>query len=157
MNDFARAFEWGDELIVTDIYSAFEEPIEGITAESLVTAIREASTLPCHYVSKNNLIEKIHSLLLPHDVVLTIGAGDITHLHKELLGSFHPKKITLGLIFGGNSCEHEISLRSSRFVAQSLNRSLYDIRYFGIDKKGGMDRRGGGREAVGDSKGGAIQ
>jgi len=120
-----KAFEMADQVYVTDIYAAGEEPIEGITAERIVEKIRAASTVPCEKWSGANLY--------PHDVFLTMGAGDITHIHTEITS---PKKLTLGLVFGGLSCEHEISMRSARFVAASLNRELYDVRYFGIDKKG---------------------
>lgn len=133
LKEFGSAFEWADFLYISDIYSAFEQPIEGIDTHLLIDQVRKNSTVPCAYLPKERWSEELQSILHPHDVVLTIGAGDVYQLHTA---SFSPKKLTVGLVFGGLSCEHEISLRSSRFVAQSLDRTLYDVRFFGIDKKG---------------------
>jgi UDP-N-acetylmuramate--alanine ligase len=81
------------------------------------------------------LVKKIQ----PHDVLVTIGAGDITKLGKSILDKLKArpgKKKRVGLVFGGRSIEHEISLVSSRNIASGLNREYYDIEYFGISKEG---------------------
>jgi len=46
------------------------------------------------------------------------------------------RKIRLGLIFGGRSAEHEVSLRSARSVLQAINRDKYDMTLIGISKEG---------------------
>jgi D-alanine-D-alanine ligase len=46
------------------------------------------------------------------------------------------KKIHIGLIFGGRSGEHEISLRSARSIYDALDRARYDISLIGIDRGG---------------------
>jgi D-alanine-D-alanine ligase len=46
------------------------------------------------------------------------------------------KKIRLGLIFGGRSAEHEVSLRSARSVLKALDRGKYDVTLIGISKAG---------------------
>ncbi len=136
LQEFSRAFDMADHLFITDIYPAFELPIHGIDSYTLIKAIRSHSTIPCRYLAKERGTEEVAAFLQPHDVVLTLGAGDITRFSTEILKNFSLKKLKMGLIFGGLSCEHEISLRSSRFVSQSLDRQLYDVRYFGIDKEG---------------------
>jgi D-alanine-D-alanine ligase len=45
-------------------------------------------------------------------------------------------KIRLGLIFGGRSAEHEVSLRSARSVLQAINHDKYDMTLIGISKDG---------------------
>src|SRR5664279_4345597 len=45
-------------------------------------------------------------------------------------------KIRLGLIFGGRSAEHEVSLRSARSVLQAINRDMYELTMIGISKQG---------------------
>jgi hypothetical protein len=40
----------GPELVVTDIYSAGEDPIPGVTTETLVEAIRDTARIPLHVV-----------------------------------------------------------------------------------------------------------
>jgi len=47
-----------------------------------------------------------------------------------------PKKIRVGLLFGGRSVEHEISLLSAKNVAQALDKKKYDISFIKIDKEG---------------------
>lgn len=136
---FSRCFDCVDHLFVTDIYAALEEPIAGVTTDRLLSEILKQSTVPASYLPKEDAVDKIHAFIRPHDVVVTIGAGDITSFHTHLyrkLSEHGAKKFVVGLIFGGRSCEHEISLRSCRFIDNSLSRSLYDVRYFGIDKEG---------------------
>ncbi len=46
------------------------------------------------------------------------------------------KKLNLGLIFGGRSFEHEVSLVSARAVLDALNKEKYNIKLFGITQSG---------------------
>ena len=133
---FTQCFRMADRLIVTDIYAASEKPIEGVTAALLAEKI---TNIPCNYIAKEKLFEKVVEMLEPHDVVLTIGAGDITGFHKKFSDHFAKhslKKLRVGVLFGGKSCEHPISMRSARFVSSSCNKELYDLSYFGIDQQG---------------------
>ncbi|ARS52640.1 D-alanine--D-alanine ligase [Kushneria konosiri] len=46
------------------------------------------------------------------------------------------KKIRVGVIFGGKSAEHEVSLQSARNIVDALDRERFDVTLIGIDKKG---------------------
>jgi D-alanine-D-alanine ligase len=46
------------------------------------------------------------------------------------------KKIRVGILFGGRSAEHEVSLQSAKNVIESLNTKKYDIILIGIDRSG---------------------
>jgi len=46
------------------------------------------------------------------------------------------KKIRVGIIFGGKSSEHEVSLLSARNVYKAIDRSKFEVVLIGIDKKG---------------------
>lgn len=46
------------------------------------------------------------------------------------------KKIRVGLLFGGRSAEHEVSLVSARNVYDALDKDKYDVVLIGIDKNG---------------------
>jgi D-alanine-D-alanine ligase len=46
------------------------------------------------------------------------------------------KKIRVGVLFGGRSCEHEVSVTSARSVLAAIDRDQYDITMIGIDKTG---------------------
>lgn len=46
------------------------------------------------------------------------------------------RKIRLGLVFGGKSAEHEVSLMSAKNIFEGLDKQKYDVLLIGIDKKG---------------------
>lgn len=46
------------------------------------------------------------------------------------------KKLKVGILFGGKSAEHEVSLQSAKNVADAIDRDMYDIALIGIDKSG---------------------
>ena len=46
------------------------------------------------------------------------------------------KKIRLGILFGGKSAEHEVSLISAKNIISALDKTKYDVLLIGIDKKG---------------------
>lgn len=75
---FVISFNETDILVVTEIYPAGEDPIEGITGEALVRGIREHGHKEVHFI-KNK--EDLPSFLLPRmkegDLLLTLGAGNI--------------------------------------------------------------------------------
>lgn len=46
------------------------------------------------------------------------------------------KKIRIGIIFGGKSAEHEVSLQSAKNVIEAINKDKYELVLIGVDKKG---------------------
>ncbi len=46
------------------------------------------------------------------------------------------RKIRVGILFGGRSAEHEVSLQSAKNVAEAIDRDKYDVALIGIDKSG---------------------
>ncbi len=46
------------------------------------------------------------------------------------------KKFNLGILFGGQSCEHEVSVTSARSIEKAINRKKYHVHLIGIDKSG---------------------
>jgi len=78
LDDFARSFFETDLLVLTDIYGAREEPIEGITGERLAGRAEEFGHRAVHYVpDKTDLPGELLDVTRPGDVVLMLGAGDI--------------------------------------------------------------------------------
>lgn len=82
LEQFGSCFDSADQLIITDIYAASEEPIAGIDAEGLCRRIREARGNAL-YLARQNIINHILSHLSGSDVVVFLGAGDITKLSDE--------------------------------------------------------------------------
>lgn len=132
--EFSGMLNEADVAIFTDIYSAGEPAIPEITIDKIQTQLN------AQYCPRKELPQKIASILEVNDVVVSLGAGDITHLFNETVPyimATPPKKIKIGLIFGGASVEHEISLISARNVDQGFDKSIYEIQYFAISKNGG--------------------
>ena len=84
-DDFTRAFNQADVLLVTDIYAAGEAPIPGTSAEKLVQAIREHGHHDASYIAdKLDLPEALERIVRPGDVVIALGAGDINAAVRTL-------------------------------------------------------------------------
>lgn len=49
-------------------------------------------------------------------------------------------KILVGLVFGGKSGEHEVSVRSAKSIFEALNKSKYEVSLLGVDKTGGWHK-----------------
>lgn len=137
-HEFQNCFQEADELIVTDIYSASEPTIENISGEALVSKLKEKFGSRVHFFHRKGLEESVISLLRVHDTVLTIGAGDITHVGKMLLERLkkNPPQLTVGVLFGGTSQEYDVSIRSARNIFNALDPSIYRTKVFGISKDG---------------------
>lgn len=45
-------------------------------------------------------------------------------------------KIRVGIVFGGQSCEHEVSLQSAKNIVEAIDQSRFDVTLIGIDKQG---------------------
>jgi UDP-N-acetylmuramate--alanine ligase len=85
-DDFSRAFNQADILVLTDIYAASEAPIPGVTSEALAAAIREAGHKNVHFFrSMQESIEFLLKEARPGDAVLTIGAGNVSRASGELM------------------------------------------------------------------------
>jgi UDP-N-acetylmuramate--alanine ligase len=75
---FGPAFGGADEVVLTDIYAAGEDPMPGVTIERLADAIRQGSGRPVHLVPDlADVVPALVSILRPGDVAITLGAGSI--------------------------------------------------------------------------------
>jgi UDP-N-acetylmuramate--alanine ligase len=93
LDEFGPALAQADEIVLTDIYPAGEEPIEGITAETLADAIRAGSRRPVHLVpSLDAVVPAVVALVRPGDMVMTLGAGSIGSLPARLLEALEQKE-----------------------------------------------------------------
>jgi UDP-N-acetylmuramate--alanine ligase len=85
-NDFLTAFYDADVLILTDIYPAGEERIEGVEAEALFEGIREYGHKDVTYFeNKKEIVDHLLRIIVPGDLVITLGAGDIWQVADELI------------------------------------------------------------------------
>ena len=88
MQDFAQAFGDADVLVLTDIYSPpGEQPIPGVTSANLARMIEENTGRIVHLISdQKEILSFLNSNVRPGDTVLTMGAGNIWTVAKELAG-----------------------------------------------------------------------
>ncbi len=87
-DDFAAAFGNTDVLLMTDIYSAGEEPIEGVTASALLELVMQAEgvRLTGEYLSSlDEAADALDRIACDGDLILCLGAGSITRLSEKLL------------------------------------------------------------------------
>jgi UDP-N-acetylmuramate--alanine ligase len=84
--EFAKSFLLSDVLVVTDVYPAREEPIQGVTGELIVNAAKQFGHKEVHYVQDK---KQVPAFLKSHtkkgDIVITMGAGDIWKYGEEFL------------------------------------------------------------------------
>ena len=83
--EFATAFNDADVLLLSDIYAASEDPLPGVTPEALVEAIRACGHRDASYVPRAELAARARAIVKPGDIVITLGAGDVTNVGPELL------------------------------------------------------------------------
>jgi UDP-N-acetylmuramate--alanine ligase len=84
--EFLSAFYDADVLVLTDIYPAGEDRIEGVEAKNLFEGIREYGHKDVTYIpNKREIAAHLLRILKPGDLVMTLGAGDITQISDELL------------------------------------------------------------------------
>ncbi|MFN8007687.1 MAG: UDP-N-acetylmuramate--L-alanine ligase [Terriglobia bacterium] len=85
-DEFARSFYQADVLILMDIYAAGEEPLEGVSSERLVEAIKSFGHKNVrHFPALVDLPAALAAELREGDLVITMGAGNIWKVSEDLL------------------------------------------------------------------------
>lgn len=86
-NEFLDAFSNVDKVVVTDVYAASEDVIEGVNSERFAKDLANHIDIPCEYIKGSiaDVAKKLYPELRKNDVVIGLGAGTITNLSKELL------------------------------------------------------------------------
>ncbi|CUU03207.1 UDP-N-acetylmuramate--L-alanine ligase [Candidatus Thermokryptus mobilis] len=84
--DFGRSFFNADVCVLTDVYPAREEPIEGVSGKLIADAARDFGHKDVHYVpNKMKLADYVLGLVKSGDMVIFMGAGDITKICGEFI------------------------------------------------------------------------
>ncbi len=92
--EFTRAFNLADVVVVTEVYAAGEAPIPGATGERLAEAIRRHGHRSVHYEpDKHRVADRVESLLRPGDLVIALGAGDINQSVRDLYTRLRAREI----------------------------------------------------------------
>lgn len=92
-DEFCACFKGCDKLIVTDIYAASEDPIEGVNSRKLAEGIKKVSGIDVEYVPA---LADIESYLVKNacegDLIMTIGAGDVYKVGEALVTDLQRSK-----------------------------------------------------------------
>ena len=88
LGDFGRALSGADVIVLTDIYSAGESPIDGVTIEALADAVRAGASAPVYVIKKlDDLPMAVTKMSRPGDLVITLGAGSIGTIGDRILAA----------------------------------------------------------------------
>jgi UDP-N-acetylmuramate--alanine ligase len=97
MDEFTTAFADADSLFVLDIYAASEKPIEGVTSEALAERISQSGKWPTAYMpSFADAAGAVAAFAEPGDMVLTLGAGNVSQLGPLILEQLEKKSLVVG-------------------------------------------------------------
>lgn len=83
-NEFGAAFEDADEVIVTKIFSAGEQSIEGVSSMLIVNMLKQNGKKVTYIDEKNEIPDILSKRLKSGDYVMTIGAGDVCKVAYDL-------------------------------------------------------------------------
>ncbi len=94
---FAAAFRLADVLVLGEIYGAGELPIEGITGERLFREVRAGFGNEAFFApDQKEMASTLMVILKPGDLLMTMGAGDVTHLGGEILSRLKQSSRVVG-------------------------------------------------------------
>jgi UDP-N-acetylmuramate--alanine ligase len=83
---FGEALAGADRVVVTDVYAAGEAPVPGVSGRLVANAATAAGGRVAYVAHRGDLARTVADEALPGDLVLLMGAGDITLVADELAG-----------------------------------------------------------------------
>ena len=86
LNEFAESLSNFDNIIITDIYAARETNIYGVSSKDIVNRLNSSRKANCEYISNfEDIVKFIKEHAKPNDIILTLGAGDVTNIGPMIL------------------------------------------------------------------------
>ncbi len=82
--EFGRCFKGADKLILTDIYAASEEPIEGVSVRNIYDRVKRSGVNDVTMMNKENVADHVMGLKKRGDMIIVLGPGDIKEVADEL-------------------------------------------------------------------------
>jgi UDP-N-acetylmuramate--alanine ligase len=136
INDLKDAFQDIDELIITDIYSAGEEKDKIIDEKYLENFLKDY--VKVKYIQDEYLNLYLKENLEIYDLVITLGAGDISQKIRDFFKEFSKdtRKIEVSILYGGRSNEHEVAIASTKNFSKLFDKNIFDLKFFKIKKDG---------------------
>jgi len=93
MREFGEALADADEVVLTDIYGASEDPIPGVTLEALAAAINARRATPVRVVDDiDKVANAVAEVSRPGDLVITLGAGSIGTIVGDVVAALERRR-----------------------------------------------------------------
>ena len=103
MHAFGPSLAGADHIVLTDIYSAGEDPMPGVTIDALAADVRLSTKAPVDVVRNvDDVVDALGKVARRGDVVLTLGAGSIGSVAAKLVEAL-AKKAAIGTTRGGHA------------------------------------------------------
>ena len=85
--DFGTALGLADEVVVLDVYAAREDPVPGVTGALVADAVPLPAGQVVFAADRSRVAPELAARARPGDLVVTMGAGDVTALAPEILAA----------------------------------------------------------------------
>ena len=95
--EFGAALDGADEVFVLDVYAAREQPLTGVSGATVAAHV----TAPVHYLRDFSAVAaRVAAAAAPGDVIVTMGAGDVTLLGPEIIAALQARAQLAGRTAG---------------------------------------------------------
>ncbi len=85
-DEFCHAFDYADELVVTEIYPAGEDEIPGVSGKKLAEGIQSCGHQHVRFIADlESVVESLGTEMQPGDLIITLGAGSVTSVSDKLV------------------------------------------------------------------------
>jgi UDP-N-acetylmuramate--alanine ligase len=92
-DDFGPSLTQADEIVLTDIYAAGEDPLPGVTGQALAEAVGRGSGRPVRYApTLDAAVAAVLQMAKPGDAVITLGAGSVGTLPRRILSGLEERR-----------------------------------------------------------------
>lgn len=103
--EFGQSFGDADVIVVTDVYSAGEDPIEGVSGSSIFKHVITSGHPDAYYIPKQiDVLEFLRPRLREGDMLFTLGAGDVWRLGENILTDLRERE-TARIINNGTAAQ----------------------------------------------------
>ena len=83
--EFCKCFSGIDKLMLTDIYAASEDPLDGIGLYNICKGVKEQGVEEAYIIPKKDIVRTLLGEIKSGDIVLVLGAGDVNEILPELI------------------------------------------------------------------------
>lgn len=96
--EFGEAFDDADRVVLMDVYSAGETPVPGVSGKTVVDAVlaHDPRTSVAYFPHRTDIAAYLSTRVRPGDLVMTMGAGDVTAMGPEIVRALGERADTGG-------------------------------------------------------------